>query len=878
MNPCLKKIICAAIAAVVLAAGRTAQAGTVFGSIPLWFESSGPDNGVFTAHTRGAEFQVNASGAEFILRKPGASPATVRMTFAGTGTGAEISAGDKLKGTINYLTGNDPAQWRTAVPACDSVHLDNIYPGVNVVYYGNNQNLEYDFNLAAGVNPGTIVIRFDGAEKIYVNADGELVIQAGGGEIIQHKPLAYQTVSGQHQKVDAGYQIVDAQTVTFKVGDFNHTLPLVVDPVLGYSTYFGGNYGESAVAVAVNTNDDSIFIAGQTFSSQVTNKIAFATNVVSGNSFSLTTNFNGGDSGHYSDAYVAHFDSTGTNLLYCTYIGGTRDDLAWALAVDSAGHAFVAGGTDSTNFPIKNPLVYGSFNGGSIGGVNLVGLGVHPLDAFVTELDTNGTSLVYSTYLGGSSADVAYGLAIDPSDNAYVTGYTLSSNFPVTLSTAYQTNLLCTNNFYANGNAFVAEISLVGTNLNLNYSTYLGGTNNDIANAICYSSYSNGMVFVAGEADSTNFPWTNGLANSSFLNGNTNIHKHINASDAFVTAFTVNNTNLTMEYSTLLGGSNDDVATGIAADPAGNAYVVGWTVSTNFPNTTNGAQLSSFVRTNTAGVGSITNAFLTQITWNNTNAVVGYSQIFGGDIYDVANGVARDPVSGNIFVVGTTTSPTNDNAIGSDIYGSLRVTNSGASDAFVTVFRSDLSSLIYSANIGGRRADYGNAIAVDTNGNAIVTGRTTSTNFPAFGAWTTNLTGAVHSKMDGTNDAFVTRILTATSPVLQVAHSGTNVLVFWQAISELTSSNLSIESTTNLLMTIQIITPGFFTNVVVNTNTTPPKTNTTVKTIKITNDVTEFTTNWVTVTNPIPVLTNGDYTYTFDPSNSVMFYRFYLFE
>jgi hypothetical protein len=850
MNHCLKKIVRTACAAAMLAAGKSVLAGAVMGGMPLWFEGSGSVNGGFTAHTRGAEFQVTAAGAEFELRKPGASPADVRMTFAGASTGAEISAGAALGGTVNYFTGNDPAQWRAAVPTYGSVRLNAIYPGVDVVYYGDDQNLEYDFNLAAGVNPDVIAIRFDGAEKISVNAEGRLIIRAGGGEIIQHQPEAYQTVSGRRQKVEAGYKIVDAHTAAFKVGAFNRTLPLVIDPVLGYSTYFGGNYGENALAVAVNPADDSIFIAGQTFSTQVTNKVAFATNVVS-----MTTNFNGG-TGLFGDAFVAHFDSTGTNLLYCTYLGGSRDDIAYSLAVDSAGHAYVAGATYSTNFPVKNPVEYAKFNGSNISGVFQPTLHDYPLDAFVTELDVNGTNLVYSTYLGGSSWDAAYGIAIDPSGDAYVTGFTLSSNFPVVFSTAYQTNLHCTNNFYVNGNAFVSEISAGGNNLI--YSTYLGGTNIDMGNAICYN---NGRVFVAGQTISTNFPQVKGLANWMHLNGNTNVTVHSSTHDGFVTAFNVDGTNLELQYSTFLGGSNEDVATGIDADAAGNAYVVGWTVSSNFFNSTTGVQLSSFVRTNTAGPGLATNAFLTQITYDwggtNTPAAVGYSQIFGGLGYDVANGVKRDPATGNIFVVGTETSRTNYNAIGSPIFGSLRGTNSGGSDAFVTVFKSDFSSLLYSACFGGKQDDFGNAIAVDNEGNAIIAGSTASTNFPVLGAWT-NTPAALHMKMDGTNDAFIARIFTGGAPVLEAAHSGTNVLVFWQAISDVTPLTQPIDGTSNLLMTVTNIT--------------------TSNSVKTTNFVIENTTNWVIVTNPVPVLTNGNYTYTFDPTNSTRFFRFHLFQ
>jgi len=227
-------------------------------NLPLWFEAGrAPAGGAteFITHGRDADFSITATGAKFALHSADGRQATARMTFVGA-AGSSRPAGDAaLGGKINYLLGNNPAQWQTGIPTFAKVRLDQVYPGVDVVYYGNQQRLEYDFNLAAGVAPETIAIRFDGAEKVSLNPAGELVIQLAGGQVIQHEPVAYQVISGRQLPVKAGYKMLDAHTVTFAVGNFNHALPLVIDPVLGYSTFFGGNNGEKAWAIAINPAD-----------------------------------------------------------------------------------------------------------------------------------------------------------------------------------------------------------------------------------------------------------------------------------------------------------------------------------------------------------------------------------------------------------------------------------------------------------------------------------------------------------------------------------------------------------------------------------------------------------------------------------------------
>jgi len=352
-----------------------------------------------------------------------------------------------------------------------------------------------------------------------------------------------------------------------------------------------------------------------------------------------------------------------------------------------------------------------------------------------------------------------------------------------------------------------------------------------------------------------------------------------------VTNVTISSNYLALQYSTFLGSSNNDVATGITADDAGNAYVVGWTTSTNFPDTTtsNSLQLNSYVRTNTTGFVFATNAFLTQITWDGVKASNGFSRMFGGFGVDVANGVALDG-AGNIFIVGSASS-TNFPVTGANLLGSLRATNSGpnlfapgASDVFVTVFKADFSTLLYSTYLGGNLDDFGQGIAVDTNGDAYVTGQTLSTNFPVLGTWSTN-SPALHSIRVGTNDAFLAKIITAVAaPQLNIQKSGTNALVYWPALADVTPANLPLETTTNLVMKI--------TNVAVTVIGYTYKTNNNIITtnpVYSTNHFPAFvgTTNWTVVTNPLPVLINSNYTYTFsptylfNPTNAVRFYRFH---
>ena len=602
------------------ATGQAAQPSVNFGSLPLWFEADRSPAGVqYIARTENSQFVVTPTGATFALRQPAGQTATCTMQFIHGNPAAPISGGHELDSKINRLVGNDQSQWQTCIATFGQVRVNEIYPGVNVVYYGNGRQLEYDFNLAAGVDPGTIAIHFDGAEKIAVNGHGELVVSLPGGEVTQHQPVIYQFAGAVRHEISGGYKMMDAQTVTFQIGNYDHSQPLVIDPILSFSTYFGGNDQEIARAIAVD-NSGNIYIAGQTLSTTFTNVPAGA----------QTGSFMGGTGP--GDAFVAKLNPTNANpLVFLTYVGGSGGDSATSIAVDTNhnNNVYITGVTDSPDFPNTNGIfkqIRSKYSSG----------GFYYGEAFVAVLTNNGSAFVYSTYLGGYGQDQGTGIAVDETGNAYVTGWTSSTNLPVTNSlppyVAMQTNMLCTNSIYYNANVFVAEIAAGGTTLK--YCSYFGGHNYDKATGIALDSANN--IYVTGYTDSTNFPVTNAI--SKYLNGNTNVTP---AFDAFVAKFQPGFTGLV--YSTFIGGSGADQGNAIAVDGVGNTYIVGQTYSTNYP-TTNALQTVL----NGTGSTAVSDAFITKLS---PAGQLVYSSYLGGSLTDLAVGV-KVQSDGEAVIVG----------------------------------------------------------------------------------------------------------------------------------------------------------------------------------------------------------------------------------
>jgi hypothetical protein len=363
---------------------------------------------------------------------PQPKAAVVRMQLIDSNPAAQARGADLLPGIVNYFLGNDASKWRTHIPTYARVQYQDIYPGVSLVYYGNPQQLEYDFVVGPGTDPSQIRLRFAGAQRVRIGAGGDLVVQAGDQVLLQGKPIAYQNVAGERREVAAGF-VVHGQEVTFALGSYDRCQPLVVDPVLSYSTYLGGSGTDSGNAIAVDAAGNA-YIVGFTTSPD----------------FPTANPLQPFLTPPYSNAFVAKLTADGSALVYSTFLGGSGDsvlgqgDNGTGIAVDTAGNAYVAGITSSANFPTVNALQprYGGGNG----------------DAFVAKLTADGSALVYSTYLGGSGIERCNTIAVDGAGNAYVTGETGSPDFPT--ANALQPTLNSVLN-----NAFVAKLTADGSAL-----------------------------------------------------------------------------------------------------------------------------------------------------------------------------------------------------------------------------------------------------------------------------------------------------------------------------------------------------------------------------------------------------------------------------
>jgi len=645
----------------------------------------------------------------------------VRLHLEGANAAALVEGQDKLPGTANYFVGGNPSTWTTGVPTYARVAYRAIYPGIDLVYYGTAGRLEYDYRVSPGADPTAIGFSLQGARDLRLDDQGNLVARAGDSALLQHPPVAYQDIDGQRQDIAVHYVLSGAGHVGFALGSYDTTKPLVIDPVLSYSTYLGGGGADQGYGIAVDSAGNTYITGSTTGGFPIAN--------------ALQGGFAGGTGFSPSDAFVSKLNPAGTALVYSTYLGGGGNDSGNAIAVDAAGDAYVTGATASSNFPTKNAY-QGAY-----------GPGTNSMDAFVTEVGPGGNTLLYSTYLGGSNIDKGYGIAVDSAGNAYVTGLGNPGQngypgFPTTSvapSTCYATS----------ADAFVAKINTRASGgASLAYSTCVGGTSYEEVHAIAVDA--TGNAYVTGLTQSSNFPAVN-AAQSSYGGG----------TDAFVTAL---NPSGTPFYSTYLGGNDSDQGQGIALDPAGNVYVAGYTSSGNFP-TTAGAFQRAYrdIPTSScfnAGYSLCTSAFVAKL-----NPTVGggasllYSTYLGGSATDQGMAIAVD-AAGNAYLAGQTGSSdfpvTNTNTLQGTIGGNC----SGStcpSDAFVAKLNATGSALAYSTYLGGSGSDAANGIAVDGSGTAYVTGQTASSNFPTTAG---SMQGGYGG---GGNDAFVSRIAVPAS-------------------------------------------------------------------------------------------------------------------
>jgi len=770
-----------------------APALSAFAALPLSFEPAAPENGLAGAYlARGLNYQflISPTEAQLVLCKSthptieGSldraqllssrldSARVVRMAFLGANLKADASGDRRLPGKVNYLLGDDPSRWRVGAPTFAQVRVDQLYPGIDLVYYGNQQQLEYDFTIAPGADPAVIALRFEGVDRLTVNDQGDLVLGIGADEIRQPRPTVFQVARGQRQPVLGGYRLQDSHTITFEPGVYDHRLPLTIDPTLTYSSYFGGNGNDIAWAVKVSTN--GIYLAGQTLSAQ------FPFSGPGG--LGGLTNHGGRYNG---DGFVAKLDPTGTKMLFFTYLGGAQDDSVLDLALDSADHAYVTGYTGSTNFPVV------AGGGGWPGSVRIGGVltpaRLYYSDAFVAELTPDGSALVFSGYLGGSDRDSGIGICLDASNYVYVTGYTYSTNFPTTnalvVTRPGTTDLFACNQRSGSNDVFVTKLAPGGAGMV--YSTYLGGTNFDVGQGIAADNAGN--AFITGYTSSTNFPVTAALAPfTGQLNNTTNAAskyhgRRVPPYDAFVAKIAPQGSNLL--YSVLLGGTNNDSGFRIKLDPAGDAYVCGSSYSAEFP-------IIPSVMTNLYSPG-ITNrvyvnsdAFLTKIVESTNGPSIEYSVHFGGTGNEIAWDLAINPVTTNIFVVGSTLSTNFTLFVNSSTnFPFLPLTNHiRSNDVFVAAFApipyvvttplyvisndtiidtvyltttNNILTNLYAVCMGGMRDDFGFGIDVNPGNDAYIVGQTVSADFP--------LLTPLQPGMAGVSDAFLAKIQFADS-------------------------------------------------------------------------------------------------------------------
>jgi hypothetical protein len=692
-----------------------------YGKLPLSFEvNQGQTDRQVKFLSRGRGYALFLTGDEAVLtlqtageKVPGSPESVLRMRLVGANANATVTGGDELPGKTNYFVGNDPRKWSTDVPNYAQVKYQNSYPGVDLVYYGNQGGqLEYDFVVAPGADPSVIALDVAAGlprhrlgknrgimAPLQIASGGDLVVKIDSGEIRFHKPVVYQPAmhDGQRTALQGQYILQGRNRVGFKVSSYDHTKPLVIDPVLSYSTFLGGSGADQGTGIAVDSLGNA-YVTGSTGSANFP-----------GATSSPLQNSLGGTAGN---AFVTKINAAGTALIYSTYLGGSGGDFAYAIALDPLGNVYVTGSTSSTNFPVTGPI-QPSFQGQQ--------------DAFVAEINAAGSALVYATYLGGNGYSYGQGIAVDPLGNAYVSGATTSNNFPV--ANPIQPSL------GGGQNAFVSKINAGGTALV--YSTYLGGSSSDIGFGIAVDSLGN--AYVTGQATSANFPVASPIQPS--LGGA--------GGNAFVTK--INAAGTALAYSTYLGGSGGDLGFGIAVDALGSAYVNGLTSSTDFP-------VASPIQ---PSLGGVQNAFVTKI--NTAGTALVYSTYLGGSGRDNGTGIAVDSL-GNAYVTGATSST---NFPGTST-SAIQPTFGDNTDAFVTEINAAGTALVYSTYLGGTGNDSATGIAVDQYGNAYVAGTTNSTNFPGTSVSVIQSTFAT-----GGSDGFVAKIggaIPTTTTVLASAN------------------------------------------------------------------------------------------------------------
>jgi len=713
-----------------------------YGRLPLSFEPNrGQMNSRVRFLARTGRYNFYFTSKELVISN--ASPSgwssrdqAVRMELAGASGSPRIAGIEEQPGKSNYLFGGDRSRWCANVPHFAQVKYERVYPGIDMLVHGRERSIQFDFLVAPGADPATIALGFRGVERPEVDPAGGLVLRHSSGLLRLEKPFLYQEINGERRAVDGGYAIRPGDEVGFQIASYDPKLPLVIDPVVSYATYVGGSGDDTAMGIAVDAQGNA-YITGGTASPDFPVASAMQS-VLAGNSPKNV------------DAFVIKLDPTGSHILYSTYIGGSGGDIGMGIAVDASGSAYVTGATTSADFPLVHSI-QGAYRGGSTN---------FPGDAFVFKLNPSGSGLAYSTYWGGSGGDVGRAIAVDSSGNAYVTGFTNSTDMPI------RNALQAVNR--SGFETFVVKLNSVGTDFA--YATYLGGSaGDDVANAIAVDP--SGSVYLTGATFSSDFP----------------THAPLQAkkgeADAFVLKLNPSGSGLV--YSTFLGGAHSDVGLGIAVDANGNAYVTGMTASPDFP-LANAAQVK-FGASDVVGA----HAFISKL--DATGSKLLYSTFLGGKGTDVGLAIAVGS-DGSAYVAGETDSP--DFPLAGASQGV-----SGANNGFVVKLNPAGSAFTYTTLLGGSSQNTVTGIALDASANVYIAGSTTSGDLPvtygALGATAAGQTDAMVVKLvEGTP---VPRIVSLSAASLQsIAARGSIVSAFGTGLAARTEAASAVPLPTTL--------------------------------------------------------------------------------
>jgi hypothetical protein len=644
------------------------------------------------------------------------SPNTMlQFTLVGAAQNPMAVGEDPQPGRVNYFIGNDPRKWHTNVQTYARVRYKNVYPGIDLVYYGSHRQLEYDFAIAPGADPRRIQFEIKGATEIQVDSKGDLVLQTGSGELRLQSPVVYQELKGLRVPVQGAYVMDDSKRVAFHVAEYDAGKPLVIDPVLVYSTYLGGSGNDTPTGIAVD-NAGSVYVAGYTDSTDL--PLATLGSIPTGS----------------DHAFVAKLDPTGSNLIYADYIGGNSQDYGYALVLDSAKEVYVTGGTTSGDFPVVNPYqssLAGSFNG------------------FLTKLSADGSSLLYSTYFGGNSDDVPSSVAIDNVGSVLVAGRTFSTNFPVV--NAYQATVNPNQGGLFGEYGFLTKFSPDGSSLI--YSTYLGGSSNVPYNCgfPCWGTPfsaivgialdSNGSAYAVGNTNTYDFPTTLG---AYLITDST----QQNSSVGFLSKFDGSGN---LDYSTYFYESSgaDTNLNAIAVDGAGAAYVTGQALSDGtFPITS-----TSICDPSVYGRGC-NFAFVTK--FDPTASTLVYSTFLGPNNEASPQAIALDP-NNDAYVLSSAASTSFSMVDGIEPY-------TNESDLLLVEIDPLASTQIFATFLGASANEFPVGMALDSNGNLYIAGSTNSTDFPVT-------PGAFQYAFAGGADAFLLKIGLNSAPAVTFSPS-----------------------------------------------------------------------------------------------------------